>query len=234
MQARASKPCILFFDELDSLAPMRGKGSDSGGVMDRVVSQLLTEIDGMGSAADVFVIGATNRPDLLDAALLRPGRFDRLLYLGICQDRDAQLKVLKALTRKFHVDSSVDLMKVVTACPSTFTGADFYAVASGALANAMQRCAQRLEAMHLAAEADAAGAGSGVVAPAAASGLSAGDAAAAANLTLKSFLAQLPEDQLTPVVTLDDFLLSLSTVVPSVSPEELVGYERLRRKFCRA
>ncbi len=94
-QARTYRPSILFFDELDSLAPRRGKGSDSGGVMDRVVSQLLAEIDGMDSTcSDVFIIGATNRPDLLDSALLRPGRFDRLLYLGICQDREAQLKVV--------------------------------------------------------------------------------------------------------------------------------------------
>jgi SpoVK/Ycf46/Vps4 family AAA+-type ATPase len=99
--ARDAKPCVLFFDELDSLAPARGKGSDSGGVMDRVVSQLLTEIDGLagGSGGNVFVIGATNRPDLLEPSLLRPGRFDRLLFLGICSDREAQLKIVKALTR---------------------------------------------------------------------------------------------------------------------------------------
>ena len=79
--ARRSAPCVLFFDELDSLAPARGRGNDGGGVMDRVVSQLLTEMDtlasGDGRTVGVFVIGATNRPDLLDAALLRPGRFDR-------------------------------------------------------------------------------------------------------------------------------------------------------------
>ena len=99
-RARAAKPCVLFFDEIDLLAPARGKGSDSGGVMDRVVSQLLTEIDGMSSSSsggDLFVIGATNRPDLLDSSLLRPGRFDRLLYLGIAADDDAQLKILGPL-----------------------------------------------------------------------------------------------------------------------------------------
>lgn len=76
-RARDAKPCVIFFDELDSVAPKRGNQGDSGGVMDRIVSQLLAELDGMaeGSAgADVFVIGATNRPDLLDPALLRPGR----------------------------------------------------------------------------------------------------------------------------------------------------------------
>ena len=76
--ARNAKPCVLFFDELDSLAPQRGRGSDSGGVMDRVVSQLLTEVDGLQSGNEVFVIGATNRPDLLDPALLRPGRCARV------------------------------------------------------------------------------------------------------------------------------------------------------------
>lgn len=76
-QARDAKPCVIFFDELDSVAPKRGNHGDSGGVMDRIVSQLLAELDGMSAGkggADVFVIGATNRPDLLDPALLRPGR----------------------------------------------------------------------------------------------------------------------------------------------------------------
>lgn len=76
-RARDAKPCVIFFDELDSVAPKRGNHGDSGGVMDRIVSQLLAELDGMAGGsggADVFVIGATNRPDLLDPALLRPGR----------------------------------------------------------------------------------------------------------------------------------------------------------------
>jgi len=101
-QARRQSPCVLFFDELDSLAPARGRGNDGGGVMDRMVSMLLSEMDHLGggeaggrsgrnapvhtptssSGSDVFVIGATNRPDLLDPAMLRPGRFDRLVYLG--------------------------------------------------------------------------------------------------------------------------------------------------------
>jgi len=76
-RARDAKPCVIFFDELDSVAPKRGNHGDSGGVMDRIVSQLLAEIDGMSSSNDVFVIGATNRPDLLDPALLRPGRWVR-------------------------------------------------------------------------------------------------------------------------------------------------------------
>lgn len=77
-RARAARPCVIFFDELDSVAPKRGNHGDSGGVMDRIVSQLLSELDGMSTGSgngDVFVIGATNRPDLLDPALLRPGRY---------------------------------------------------------------------------------------------------------------------------------------------------------------
>jgi len=94
-RARDAKPCVIFFDELDSVAPKRGNQGDSGGVMDRIVSQLLAELDGMaggdgGGGGDVFVIGATNRPDLLDPALLRPGRYvfpsDALAPIGAAAD----------------------------------------------------------------------------------------------------------------------------------------------------
>ncbi|XP_044503231.1 peroxisome biogenesis protein 6 isoform X2 [Mangifera indica] len=86
-KARSARPCVIFFDELDSLAPARGASGDSGGVMDRVVSQMLAEIDGLNdSTQDLFIIGASNRPDLIDPALLRPGRFDKLLYVGVNSD----------------------------------------------------------------------------------------------------------------------------------------------------
>lgn len=103
-RARDARPCVVFFDELDSVAPKRGNQGDSGGVMDRIVSQLLAELDGMSGGEDnaggVFVIGATNRPDLLDSALLRPGRFDKMLYLGVSDTHEKQLRILEALTRK--------------------------------------------------------------------------------------------------------------------------------------
>lgn len=92
-RARASAPCIIFFDELDALAPARGRSFDSGAVMDRVVAQLLTEMDGVNKSRDVFVIGATNRPDLLDAALLRPGRLDKLVYVGVPDTFAERMKV---------------------------------------------------------------------------------------------------------------------------------------------
>ena len=105
-RARDARPCVVFFDELDSVAPKRGNQGDSGGVMDRIVSQLLAELDGMSDGEDggggVFVIGATNRPDLLDAALLRPGRFDKMLYLGVSDTHEKQLTIMEALTRKYE------------------------------------------------------------------------------------------------------------------------------------
>lgn len=101
-RARDARPCVVFFDELDSVAPKRGNQGDSGGVMDRIVSQLLAELDGMSGddGGGVFVVGATNRPDLLDPALLRPGRFDKMLYLGVSDTNEKQQTILEALTRK--------------------------------------------------------------------------------------------------------------------------------------
>ncbi|XP_037327780.2 peroxisomal ATPase PEX6 isoform X2 [Pungitius pungitius] len=138
-RARSAAPCVVFFDELDSLAPSRGRSGDSGGVMDRVVSQLLAELDALQSAVGVFVIGATNRPDLLDQSLLRPGRFDKLVYVGINEDRASQLQVLRAVLRKFQVEPALDLQQVVDRCPDHMTGADLYALCSDAMTAAIKR-----------------------------------------------------------------------------------------------
>ncbi|XP_032804448.2 peroxisome biogenesis factor 6 isoform X1 [Petromyzon marinus] len=138
-RARSAAPCVVFFDELDSLAPNRGRSGDSGGVTDRVVSQLLAELDGMHTSGDVFVVGATNRPDLLDPALLRPGRFDKMLYVGVSEDRAAQLRVLRAVTRKLTLGGDVSLEALVEAAPPCLTGADMYALASHAMMAAVKR-----------------------------------------------------------------------------------------------
>jgi len=119
-RARDARPCVVFFDELDSVAPKRGNQGDSGGVMDRIVSQLLAELDGMSdgeeSGGGVFVIGATNRPDLLDQALLRPGRFDKMLYLGISDTHEKQATILQALTRKCVSPSLVSPQADANSC----------------------------------------------------------------------------------------------------------------------
>ncbi|KAI5079525.1 hypothetical protein GOP47_0005004 [Adiantum capillus-veneris] len=144
-KARSARPCVIFFDELDALAPARGASGDSGGVMDRVVSQMLAEIDGLNEGQqDLFIIGASNRPDLIDPALLRPGRFDKLLYVGISTDVSYRQRVLEALTRKFQLDQDVSLMDVAQVCPVTFTGADLYALCADAwmLAVKRQTCMQ--------------------------------------------------------------------------------------------
>jgi len=203
--ARSAKPCVLFFDELDSLAPQRGRGADSGGVMDRVVSQLLTEIDGMQGSSDVFVIGATNRPDLLDQSLLRPGRFDRLIYLGISRDRAAQLKIVKALTRKYAHDEDVDLNDLVERCPFNFTGADFYALCSGAMANALQRRVKEIQVML--------------------------DACGNKDMTVRKLLASMKEEDLQVTVKMLDYNEALKDTVPSVSEDEIRHYQMLRDKF---
>lgn len=146
-RARDAKPCVIFFDELDSVAPKRGNQGDSGGVMDRIVSQLLAELDGMsgGDGDGVFVVGATNRPDLLDEALLRPGRFDKMLYLGISDTHDKQAKILEALTRKFTLDNDVDLSELSKNFSLTYTGADLYSVALDSMLKAMLRVAGEVD-----------------------------------------------------------------------------------------
>lgn len=122
-RARDARPCVVFFDELDSVAPKRGNQGDSGGVMDRIVSQLLAELDGMSDGGEgVFVIGATNRPDLLDQALLRPGRFDKMLYLGVSDTHEKQQTILEALTRKYVFLLPPPLIRTLTSpldSPST-------------------------------------------------------------------------------------------------------------------
>ncbi|KAF5744157.1 hypothetical protein HS088_TW08G00753 [Tripterygium wilfordii] len=139
-KARSARPCVIFFDELDSLAPARGASGDSGGVMDRVVSQMLAEIDGLNdSTQDLFIIGASNRPDLIDPALLRPGRFDKLLYVGVNSDPSYRERVLKALTRKFKLHDDVSLYSIAKKCSPNFTGADMYALCADAWFQAAKR-----------------------------------------------------------------------------------------------
>jgi peroxin-6 len=148
-RARDARPCVVFFDELDSVAPKRGNQGDSGGVMDRIVSQLLAELDGMSSGEEsgggVFVIGATNRPDLLDPALLRPGRFDKMLYLGVSDTHEKQITILEALTRKFNLHPTISLQRVAEALPFTYTGADLYALCSDAMLKAITRQATAVD-----------------------------------------------------------------------------------------
>ena len=135
-KARQAAPCIVFFDEIDAIAPTRGgMGSDSH-VTERVISQLLTELDGLEVLSNVIIIAATNRPDIIDAALLRPGRFDRLLYVPP-PEKESRIKIFKIHTSKKPL---ADDVKIETLASDTegYTGADIAALASAAVMLALR------------------------------------------------------------------------------------------------
>lgn len=122
-KARSAAPCVLFFDELDSIAKARGGNvGDAGGAADRVINQILTEMDGMGAKKNVFIIGATNRPDIIDPAILRPGRLDQLIYIPLPDDKSREA-ILKANLRKSPLAKEVDLTYIAKVTQG-FSGAD--------------------------------------------------------------------------------------------------------------
>lgn len=122
-KARMAAPCVLFFDELDSIAKSRGgSAGDGGGASDRVINQILTEMDGMGAKKNVFIIGATNRPDIIDSAILRPGRLDQLIYIPL-PDEPSRNSILKANLRKTPIAKDVDL-GYLSKVTHGFSGAD--------------------------------------------------------------------------------------------------------------
>ena len=100
-RARSSKPCVIFFDEIDALAARRQEGANSGAT--RIVNQLLTEMDGLEERKDVFIMGATNRVDMIDPAVLRPGRFDKTLYVGLPNQRD-KMAIFEKATKVTSTD----------------------------------------------------------------------------------------------------------------------------------
>ncbi|MDT7867744.1 MAG: CDC48 family AAA ATPase [Acidianus sp.] len=124
-RAREVAPAVVFFDEIDSIAPVRGQSFDSG-VTDRIVNQLLTEMDGIVPLSNVVVLAATNRPDILDPALLRPGRFDRMIYVPP-PDKEARKQILKIHTKKVPLANDVDLDRLAELTEG-YTGADLAAL----------------------------------------------------------------------------------------------------------
>nr|XP_048292523.1 peroxisome biogenesis factor 1 isoform X5 [Myodes glareolus] len=134
IRAQAAKPCILFFDEFESIAPRRGH--DNTGVTDRVVNQLLTQLDGVEGLQGVYVLAATSRPDLIDPALLRPGRLDKCIYCPP-PDQGSRLEILNVLSDSLPLADDVDLQHVALVTES-FTGADLKALLYNAQLEALQ------------------------------------------------------------------------------------------------
>jgi transitional endoplasmic reticulum ATPase len=134
-KARQASPCIVFFDELDSIAPQRGARLDSG-VTERLVNQLLSDMDGLVSLKNVVVIAATNRPDMIDVALLRPGRFDRNVYIPL-PDKKAREEIFKVHTRKMPIAEGVSFALLAEKSDG-YTGADIEAVCREAALDALR------------------------------------------------------------------------------------------------
>ncbi len=136
-KARMAAPAVIFFDEFDSLVPRRGMGYADSGVTERVISQLLTELDGIMTLEDVVIIAATNRPDIVDPALLRPGRFDRLIYVPE-PDEKARLEIFKLYTKGMPLAKDVDLVESA-AKSKGYSGADIDGLCREAAMNALRR-----------------------------------------------------------------------------------------------
>jgi transitional endoplasmic reticulum ATPase len=134
-KARQAAPCIIFFDELDAIAPTRGDHGDSH-VTERVISQFLTEMDGLEILTNVVVIGATNRPDIIDPALLRPGRFDRILYVPP-PDRESRVQIIKIHTKKKPLAEDVNIEELADKTDG-YTGADIASLSSAAVMLALR------------------------------------------------------------------------------------------------
>jgi transitional endoplasmic reticulum ATPase len=136
-KARMAAPAVIFFDEMDSLTPQRGSGGSDSGVSERVISQLLTEMDGILTLQDIVVVAATNRPNLIDPAVLRPGRFDRLIYVPE-PDEKSRLQILKLYTTGMPLNKDVDLTQVAVQT-KYYSGADLENICREAAMHALRR-----------------------------------------------------------------------------------------------
>jgi len=205
-RARKAEPCVVFFDEIDSLAPARGRASDSANVMDRVVSSLLTELDNL--PPDVIVVAATNRPDLLDSSLLRPGRIDRQVYVGIPEDKS---DIVHALIRQFQIpDVSGSLLdEIRNHIPRSMTGSDLAGVFRKAYLTATKHVTNKLAKV------------------AAERGVSVLKLRALALASDQDNNAIGPQD-FEVQISAADIIDALSATAPSVSESELKMYEELR------
>jgi transitional endoplasmic reticulum ATPase len=136
-KARMAAPAVIFFDEIDSILPRRGLGFSDGGVSERVISQLLTEMDGIVTLEDIVVIAATNRPDIVDPAVLRPGRFDRLIYVPEPDER-SRVQIFKIYTKDMPLAKNIDSANLATIAKN-YSGADIAALCREAAMYALRK-----------------------------------------------------------------------------------------------
>ena len=136
-KARMAAAAVIFLDEIDSLTPKRGMGMSDSGVSERVISQLLTEMDGITTLQDIVIIAATNRPDMVDSAVLRPGRFDRLIYVPE-PDEKSRMQILKIYTKCMPICKDVDLAQLTTAT-KYYSGADIESLCREAAMHALRK-----------------------------------------------------------------------------------------------
>jgi transitional endoplasmic reticulum ATPase len=136
-KARMAAPSVVFLDEIDSLTPRRGMGFSDSGVSERVISQLLTEMDGIVSLEDIVVIAATNRPDMVDTAVLRPGRFDRLIYVAE-PDEKSRLQIFKIYTKDMPLAKDVDIVQLAS-LTKYYSGADIESLCREAAMHTLRR-----------------------------------------------------------------------------------------------
>ncbi|CEP60556.1 putative AAA family ATPase RIX7 LALA0_S01e13630g [Lachancea lanzarotensis] len=201
-RARASVPCVIFFDELDALVPRRDASlSESSS---RVVNTLLTELDGLNDRQGIFVIGATNRPDMIDAAMLRPGRLDKTLFIEL-PNFEEKLDIIKTLTRTngTPLADDVDLEAVIReeSCRN-FSGADLAALVRESSVLALKRSFFKTEEVHSVTENN-----------------------------LEQEFGELTTSSTDVQVSMNDFLRALRKVKPSVSDNERTKYDRLNKKM---
>merc|ERR1719356_1827186 len=204
-KARNASPCIVFFDELDAIARARGGSSgDAGGAGDRVMNQLLTEMDGINPAKQVFFIGATNRPDIIDPAIKRPGRLDQMIFIDL-PDFPSRVSILKATLRKSPVDPSTDF-EYLAEQTHGYSGADLHGIskvaAKLAIRSTIAKQVERLKKIE-----------SGELDP--------DDAE-----------AQEEEDEV-PMITMDMMRRALKESKRSVSPAEYQKYLSMKVQFDR-
>jgi transitional endoplasmic reticulum ATPase len=136
-KGRMAAPAVIFIDEVDSLIPRRGAGYSNSGVTGRVISQLLTDMDGLEALQDVVVIAATNRPDILDPAMLRPGRFDRLIYVP-SPDEDDRLQIFRIYTKEMPLADDVEVTTLARATED-YSGSDIAALCREAGMHVLRR-----------------------------------------------------------------------------------------------